>query len=1110
MLPREFLIVIGDVDDTELGDAMALLGSYGDSSLHDFAFIASRDLEGAWEDPRAVLWSSSTASPNSKSIALFSWLAEHRPELTRIRLAAMSTKMMDQDAHLKLTRGGTKLARAVGQYAIQVECSRYCVAFPSVNDGPPTEQFMRPGVRANLVVIPRDSSSFEAVARPIRRIERAEFVAHVAIEAATLFSLWREMSDPPAIDELPQIPPGDNEIIVYFASSRISVLNCPPLPIAKLMSGDGELPCPHEYYPLPDAELRAGMIASILYPSHLVFKSTVQANHTMSVSVRGFWRRYFKELIGIVGALPRIVGRGIQAEIDQIAGTALQEALGGSESVVRIIGSDPGGEVTPVSRAYVDEVIEEVTALSTEPLLSAIGSETWIQLVDQFLGVSDGGKSSEELRRQISDERYLTVLQDALGPEVLDIRLAMEEIYKGRLGSVSPESNFVTTGDLRTDPAADQNFSSAPGFTSALSVGSDPEATGTEKLLEPPRIEDVPHGGTGDGYGPEQSSLSSETLAAEVLDNESAPSLAPEAALTETKEPVEITEPPRIRVSILAKIGELLEENAGAASTRVAQVIDLLREMPTRFQAKRSYGYSTAAKIAVALGFSVIYLVTGALTERRYFLSGEALGSIGQDYVWVLLSTLLLLFSLLGLTFKNSNNSQARAITFGTFSLVLVAAEYVFFARLRRVILSSSIVRESAIVGFAILALTVALVGTAYVRNRLSSVPLRRRYSATLRTAAWVYVAIGVTAYLGSDRSPLRELSVGTSLRLMIVGYVLGIALVLTSALVTAFVMMQERYRMNRAQAELTWAIEELKDSAEASRRLNLARGQWVGTALPLARLIRYPLGESIAHSADTAIPDRPRLGVLKVNEDVLNLKKPGEQSLSARLRALFIREGWLSRQYQQLITRYRVDRALSLGLRPDAVSSDRPERCPATPPMSDIEAGKVRGARWDFLGSVMSGEYDDSLLSIAGEVPLEEAYETIIDDPEAHSVGDSNLIAPTFFARLLPTKPVALPGGLVKTLFTGNDERRYLAASVWWPDELVARPNVQVGVELHKSEVLTPDRLTSWIRLFGACVLTSRPFRLSDVTLRNFPDDSAESGAEALNLEAFDPTTNY
>lgn len=1078
MLPREFLVVIGDNADTELLDAISLLGSYGDSSLHDFAYMASDDLNGQWEDPRALLWSSSSSSPVGLPVALFGWLAENRPELHRIRLATMSTKMLDEDAHIRLAKGVSKLERAVSQYAVQVECHRYVVALPSANDGPPTAQLMRSGVRANLVVIPRDSSSFEAVAKPVSRAERTEFVAHIATEVATLFSLWREMTDEPAIDRLPRIPPGDNETIVYFVTSRVGVLNCPPLPIAQLISGDGELPCPHEYYTLPDAIQRSGIIASALYPSHLVFETSERPDLTKRVSLRSFWRRYVTELIGIVTGLPRLVRKGIQAEIEGIAVDALQEALGGSKSVVRIIGADPSGDITPVSQAYVDEVISEVAALTTEPLLAAIGSETWSQLVEQFLGVADGGKVAEETRRQIADERYLAVLQDAMGPDIVASETAMEDIYAG----------------LPVDEAADD--------------------VGPPTLPEPPI--DAP---TVDGFGlnPEnpqtQFNHEKETAAVGANLNGESEVAKPVVGELETFTVPDLmvsSEYVRSRESVLSRVGGLLEENANSASARVAQMIDVLREMPRRFEAKQSGGYSKAAKLALALGLSVIYLVTGALTGRRYFFSGEALGSSGQDYIWLLSSTILILMALLGLTFRNSGNSQARAITFGTFALVTLAVEYVFFAPMRDFVLSLSIIQESAIVGIAILVLTVALVGVSYTRNRLSELILRRRYSSILLGAVWIYVLIGVTAYLGTDRSPLRELSPAASLRLMFVSYVLGVALVLSAGFVTAFVMMRERYRMDRAQAELFWAVEELRVSAEASRRLNLARGQWLGTALPLARLIRYPLGESIAHSAGAAFPERPRLMVLKVDEDVLKLKKAGEQSLSARLRSLFIRTGWLARQYQQLITRYRIDRASSLGLRPDAVSGDRPERCPATPSISEIRAGKARGARWDFMRSVMAGEYDDSLLSIAGEVPLEEAYATIIDDPELHSVGESESIAPKFFARLLPTKPIPLPGGLVKTLFAGNDDRRYLSATVWWPDELVARPAVQPGVNLHKSDVLTPDRLTSWIRLFGACVLTSKPFRLSDVTLSSISEEVSETGFEEGDSQSRDTASNY
>ena len=1077
----DFVVFIGDREDEDLLDATSLLGRFTDSSLRDFGFVLADDLGGRWEDVSAMVWTSSSQTAGSSKAQLFGWLAANRPNLEKIRLVTVSTRMLDQDAHLRLSGGVKKLEQAVGQYAPQVESLRYAVAIPSVNDGPPTGQLMRPGVRANLIVIPRDSSSFEAVAKPISRRERASFVAHIATEMATIFSLWREMSDNPAIDELPLIPPGDGETIVYFASSRVGILNCPPLPIAQLISGEGELPCPHEYFALPDADQRSSHIAGILYPNHLVYQASEQPDPTISVSAKGFWRRYFKELLSVVRGLPRLVRGGVQAELNAIAGTALQEALGGSESVVRIIGVDTPGEVTPISAEYVEGVIEEVSALKTEPLLSAIGSETWVNIVEQFLGITDGGKSAEETRKRIADDRYLTVLQEALGPDVSDLDKTFEDLYHGLLVDVedsSSDPSAVTSGDVRTS----DERATEPLEQPASQIVAHPPANSWSEFnsefadaLEPSQeLDDVPGASTTQG---ESIAISTRPIAA------------------------------RQRSSVLAKIGGLLEDNADAASSRVAQMIDVLRAMPAKFQAKQAAGYSTAAKVAIALGFSVLYLVTGALTERRYFLSGEPLTASTRDFIWTIASTILILFALLGLTFKNANNSQGRAIAFGTLSLVLLAAEYVFFLPIRDFILSLSIVRRSAIVGTVILVIVLVVVGISYTRNRLSSVLIRKRYAGLLLVVCWLYVVIGLTAYLGSDWSPLRSLGSGATLRLIVVGYVLGGALVATAALVTAFVIMKERYRLNTARAELAWAIEELTIAADASRRLALARGQWLGTAVPVARLIRYPLGASIAHSAESATPSRPVLGVLKVREELLHLKKPGEQSLSARLRALFIRTGWIARQYHQLISRYRIDRALSMGLRTDALANDRPERCPATPSYDDVLSGKARGARWDFMRSVVNGDYDDSLLSIAGEVPLEEAYETIIDDPEAHSVGDSDLIAPTFFARLLPSTQLPLPGGLVKTLFAANDERRYLVASIWWPDELVARPQEAQGLNLHRADVLTPDRLTSWIRLFGACVLTSKPFRLSDVTLSGITESDGE---EAMQHESDGPRKQF
>jgi len=1079
---QDFLVVVGSRDDSALNDAVKLLGSFSDDALHEFAFIDAESLLRPIDDPIASIVTAAPSGQQVRQAPIFSWIAKNHPSLRRLRLVAASTEMQSSDVHREIVRGVNRLAAAVNQYAVHVDCPRYHLAFPSVNDGPPSNLLMTSGSRLNLIVIPRDSTSFDAVARPMSRGESSVFVSHVASELATIFGLWREMPGASAIDDVPIIPPGDNEVIVYFVSSRVGILNCPPLPIAQLMSGQGELPCPNDFYPLPDPESRVQGVAERLYPEQLRFTKAPLPDSWMYVKMSDFWRRYVRELGTVATGLPRLLFKGIQTELNGMGRAAFEEVLGGSESIIRLVGSNTDGDVRPVSKEYIDSVINELAKYDSQPILSVIGSGTWSDLVDRFLGIADGGKVSETIRIDIADERFLCVGQDALAPQVLELDAAIEEVFKG---SESPEA---------FDGASDVTAESALGEVDSL---GDPAPS---KDAAPDDLDSDVRTYLSDEIA---TSVEGEGSDAKLPSPEQLPPPSAELIPSVDTNPVKV----RVRRSVLAVIGGLIEENALAATSHAAEMVDSLRSMPEKFQANQAGTYSRAVRLAIALGFSVLYLVTGALTERRYFFSGEPLNSSGRDYVWTLFSTVIILISLVGLLFKNSDNSQGRVIGFATFSLVVIAAEYVFFARIREFVLKLDIVRESAIVGVAILALTMVLVGVSYTRNRLSAMKIRRSYASLMITLMWLYGLLGVTAYLGADWSPLRNLSSGTSLRLMIVGYVLGCALILSAGLVTALVIMRERYRIDRARSELTWAVDELTKAAEASRRLTLARSQWLGTAIPLARLIRYPLGASIAMSAGAELAPRPRFEVLKVRENLLNLNRKGEQSLSARLRTLFVRSGWLSRQYQQMIMRYREDRALSLGVRVDEVNTDRPEKCPATPSFDEIMSGKARGARWDYLRSVTAGEYDDALLSVAGEVPLEEAYETIIDDVEAHRVGDSTEIAPDFFARLLPNAKVPLPGGLVRTLFVGGDDRQHLGASVWWPDELVARPTrVDDSVSLYRADVLTPDRLTSWIRLLAACVLTSKPFKLSEVTIRGVSIEDGESGiSEALPPQKYD-----
>ena len=134
-------------------------------------------------------------------------------------------------------------------------------------------------------------------------------------------------------------------------------------------------------------------------------------------------------------------------------------------------------------------------------------------------------------------------------------------------------------------------------------------------------------------------------------------------------------------------------------------------------------------------------------------------------------------------------------------------------------------------------------------------------------------------------------------------------------------------------------------------------------------------------------------------------------------------------------------------------------------------------------MRNVFSGIYDDALLETTSELQLEAAYSTIVDDPDSHSVGDTQLIAPQFFERLIPENGPLLPSGLVTKLFTGSDQQQIMNTYVWWPDELLARPRASQHANFKVSSVLAPERVTDPIRLLGTCVLVSVPFLLDEVS---------------------------
>jgi hypothetical protein len=1065
--------------------------------LRPFATVSVATNGGDWNDPVAdVVVNGSVTTTN-----LIDYLAREMGQLRSISLVAVVATEVEQREHAALDRFMTKLKEVIGEMG-QATCRDYRIAFPSYGAVIPREPFFTQRADANLISIPRDSASHDSIARPVSSDSVNSYAAHIAIELATSVGLWFEV-DESVIEELQRINPGTDDVIVHWVSSRASYLVCPPLPIDRLMSEEGELPLPHGFHPVPDPQQAVERLARLIYPAELRYESSEPpSGPEYSESGKKLRWRYLRELASAAVQVPRALFRGVQDHLEGLAGAALQEAVGSSESSIEVI--YPGRYVDEesssgaISGEMVQRIIDDVSERVDRPVLTTIGEGLWVDIVDKVIAVADGGKVGAAARAGFADEKFLLVDQSALAPMADPLVEILQEIY------VEPRREQVVELSITGEIPSSDGVESGTGDVHPEIVESNVDDLPESKVDERPQVEPAEN-------GIESESLTDQSNSGEiVLERLSREPVDSSTAMTSSGDnPSEITlleeetneEDISFTRTLLREITGLLAGEQEEARSRAQHMVQILLDMPNQFRPRDARTISTAVRVAVALGFSLVYFTFGSLTERRHLVNFEAIGASNRDLLWTLVSTLVVSMAGFGLFLRSIGKSQGRIIASVTIVVVLLGAEFVFWKPIRDFVLSVDVVRKSALVGSLMMIGTLVVVALSIIRNRFSDNRLRRMFATSLMTLAWLYVVVGVTALMGSDRSTFRDLSSTTENRLVLMLLLTSFTLVMVSSFVVAYTIVRERYRLNEAKRQLQWATRELAESADAERLLRLASVQWLGTAAVIARLFRFPLGSDFSKIRPDMAPVNQSSDVLKFEQRPLILTKRGEQGLSARLRQLFIGQGWLGRQYRQLILRFQDDFAFSRGLQVSDVRSERPEGCSALPTLDDVFAGRARGPRWSFLRSVVLGEYDSALLDTTSEVQLEDAYSSIVVDVEAHSVGASNQTASSFFRRLIPSQSMQIPKGLVSVLFSGTDVRRLMIPYVWWPEELLQRPDGDMTeLEYRAAPVLTPSRITDPIKLFGACVLVSHPFKLVDVNVGagGFDDDGeAADGPE-------------
>jgi hypothetical protein len=88
------------------------------------------------------------------------------------------------------------------------------------------------------------------------------------------------------------------------------------------------------------------------------------------------------------------------------------------------------------------------------------------------------------------------------------------------------------------------------------------------------------------------------------------------------------------------------------------------------------------------------------------------------------------------------------------------------------------------------------------------------------------------------------------------------------------------------------------------------------------------------------------------------------------------------------------------------------------------------------------------------------------------------------FLVDIVPPTKTILPPRLVSILASGGDSSTQMTSHLWWPDtSILDRPQFPVD-HLHKSDVVTLDKLNDSVVLVSVLVEISEAFRGTDVNV--------------------------
>ena len=911
----------------------------------------------------------------------------------------------------------------------------------------PHQDFFPVTSNGNILVIPQDRITDGGVARPIARTDDIggghSLELHGAVEVASLLGLWQSMSVSP-IDGLRPMVAGSATPRIMFSQSRVRALLGPGLPMDRVAPMDEELPAPRDYFSVADSQFAAENISKLVYPANLCFNAEQEPNfYSYHSGLRRLIPEFFREIGRTIVGIPRVAVRGIQDELNAIAGEGLQNAIG-TDSWVQILWAGRDGEKSenPVTQDQISQVMKAVETQYRGELLSPLDAASWSLIVKTVLSSIDGSADwAKERLVQFGNEKLLLLKKESIGIPNLDLSDVLDQFAQiGRIDEPAmPESSSPD------DSALDGSESdSEPGEATVFSRDGD----SAERISQP-------------SFGG----------------------------------------------GLLAMVAARFQTEARAAHNDVLSKAERIRQLYSQLAVRDTSGVSPIFNVAMAGAFAVLVFVIGTCTGLRGVISFEDASSPVQDSLWIGVSSIFIVGSILLLVIGGKRTWQVRALLSSIFVSLYIGITIVFFNKLR---VFGRDFGDNVWPAVALGIATLGLVVLAVIRSIASSSRLRNRLGRAFGCIAAVYLLIGLSVWQARTDSFVGKQDGDFRNRLFWVSSITSLILIICCLVFVAVVVIRERNRLNSIAKGIEWARIQIIGSADAERRLSAAAVQWIATGAVLNRIINMPLGKLSSSEIELLEDIAEDDAILKFDAARLLLTDAGNTAFTASLRNNFVERGWLVRQYEKLVGEYQIRLAARTSNSIEAVQNRRPEGDPEVIRLDELLSGKSRTERYRFLTSVYSGEFDDSLIQLPDNFDLKEVYQPILNDQSAYDLRGAQFEGQSimeFMSQICPTKQPRLPVGLVGRTFTSQDPEQEMKVFLWWPSEIVGEIDSPINsVENHETSVRRGGPVTASIAMMAVRVDISGLFLYSEC--QNRPEDEAvitasvpESDLGATNL---------